>query len=62
MPSKPLEDGLVEKLIIVTKIVGSLQDENATLIEAFQKQKMEIGKLEDEIRKSYILFVKVCWE
>ncbi len=45
MPAKPLEDGLVEELIIVTKIVGSLQDENATLIEALQNQKMEIENL-----------------
>ena len=45
MPTKPLEDGLDEELITVTKIVGSLQDENASLIEALQKQKMETENL-----------------
>ncbi len=37
---KPLVDGLFEEILGLTKTVGTLQDENASLIEALKRQKI----------------------
>ncbi len=43
-PPKPLVDGL-EEILALTKTVGTLQDENASLIVTLKKQKIEMNNL-----------------
>ena len=42
---KPLEDALVEEIVSVRKVVGTLENKQASLTLALEKQKMELNNL-----------------
>ena len=46
---KPLEDALVEEIVSVRKVVGTLENEKASLTLALEKQKMELNNLNIEL-------------
>ena len=48
---KPLEDALVEEIASVRKVVGTLENEKASLTLALEKQKMELNNLNIELEK-----------
>ena len=48
---KPLEDALVEEIVSVRKVVGTLENEKASLTLALEKQKMELNNLNIELEK-----------
>ena len=48
---KPLEDALVEEIVSVRKVVGTLENEKASLTLALEKQKMELNNLNIKLEK-----------